>query len=60
MFLVYNIALKLIHFMHSSLYLLVADPYPVPPPTSLFSVSLSPFLFVIFTSLFYFLESMCK
>ena len=49
-------------FMHNSLYLLIPCPYSASPlaTTRLFSVPVNLFLFVIFTSLLYFVDSMYK
>ena len=60
----YNISLQLTYFVHSSLYLLTPCPYLAPPCFPLPSGNLqfvlyiyeSCFFFVIFTSLFYFLD----
>ena len=49
------------YFIPNSLYLLIPYSYlallPLPFPTSLFSVSVSPLLFVLFTSLLYVLDA---
>ena len=49
------------YFIPNSLYLLIPYSYlallPLPLPTSLFSVSVSPLLFVLFTSLLYVLDA---
>ena len=60
----YNISLLLIYFIHSSLYLLILYPYLAPSlsplvTTSLFSISVSLFLFCYIHS-FYFLDSTYK
>ena len=63
----YNISLLFIYFIHSSLYLLIPCHYLASPPslsplvtTSLFSISVSLFLFSVYICLYYFLDSTYK